>query len=194
MPRNEYEQNEFVMNQNTQKLIKEAQVAFDVLKNIAAQIPMVSNVTQFAESDEDGDFIDEILTLETEDDESDFDAFDDEDDADAVYYGRGMNTDQFGYGRGYKPPYVPYPQSYPCVCRKCDLLKAKAFTNLLLGLNDLKDAFDLLPIVKNKFEEAVDSLQDAQKLFKKARFCSNRFGCRCFCKSRPKRRCKCPRK
>ncbi len=211
MPKNEYEQNEFVMDQNTQKLIEEAQAAFNTLKNIASKLQAVGNVAQFTGNEEDDEYIEDIATLRIEDEDDDaFDAFDDEeDDTDLSYYGRDIDaghfghSEQFGFGGGRgcgcgcgcrcKYKYVPKPQVYPCVCRRCDLLRAKAYTNLVLGLSDLKDAFDLLPIVKGKFEDAVESLRDAKKLFKKARICSIRFGCNFYCRTRGKRRCKFPR-
>lgn len=201
MPKNEYEQTEFVMSNNMEKLITDAKEAFDTLKTILDQIPTITNPSLLTGNLEDDTFVEELAVLE---DMEDLEEDDEEDEVEATYYGRGYPMGNFGHGGNWghhtgccacqcNCGCIPKPQFYPCECRKCDQLKAKAYTNLVLGLNDLKDAFDLLPIVKGKFDDAVDSLRDAKKLFKKARCCSIKFGCECYCKTRTKRRCKCPR-
>ena len=209
MPRKEYEQNELVMDANMQKLIAEAQGAFQILKGIVDQIPTVANPSQFTGDEEDDQFIEEIATLNVD---GEVEAADFEEDEDMVpaYYGRGNDVADFGYDGGWgghgghggcgcgckcqcQCIPKPQPQLYPCVCRKCDLLKAKAYTNLVLGLNGLQNAFDLLPVVEGIFDDAIDSLNTAQRLFKKARICSKKFGCQCYCKTRRKPHCKCYR-
>ncbi len=195
MPRNQSEQAGFVMDLNTQKLIEEAQIAFDKLHKIAGKFQTVANADQFTGNDEDDAFIAEMASFNVLDDLDDVDdvedtAYFDEDD-DFDYYGRGIGAGKGGCGCGCGCKckcQCHKPELYPCKCRICDLLKAKAYTNLVLGINDLKDAFDLLCLAKEKFNEAVDSIQDAQKLFKKARCCAIKYGCHCYCKTRRIRR------
>jgi hypothetical protein len=201
MPRKEYGQNEFVKEKSINKLIRDAKAAFDALQDIAREIERVAKLNQYTGDEEDDQYIEEIATIDSE---ANFDEMDEEepyysrknsryaeefdrmDSKEESYFGRKNGRNECEWRKSYEDEYQKkeQPHYYPCKCKECDKLKSKAYANLVLGLNDLKDTFDILDLAKDKFEEAVDSLKHADKYFEKARCCSIRYGCHYYCKTR----------
>lgn len=160
MPRDQYYQNEIVMDSQLNDLIKDAQDAFNTLKDIANEFERFAKLEPLTDNEQDNQYVE------------DYDPMNEDEEA---YYER--RNDKCGCRE------QSQSQHYPCICRECDKLKAKAQTQLLVGLNDLKSAFEILDLAKEKFEESIEFLQDADKYFDKAIWCLKRNDCKCYCKS-----------
>ncbi|MHC1749346.1 MAG: hypothetical protein AB9856_13830 [Cellulosilyticaceae bacterium] len=88
-------------------------------------------------------------------------------------------TQQEEYRRGYCNC---CQQEYPCVCRKCDRLKAEGYKDLALFWNSVHDLLRILDAAGEEFEDAGGYLLGAIKHFAWAEACSRRNCCECHCR------------
>jgi hypothetical protein len=201
MPNNKYQESEVVTTQGPEKLVQDAMSAFTTLKQFVGEFEHFKQGNAYSQvnENEDDEYEEDDDEMDDEDDEDEYEEDDDEDDEDdedddePSYYGRKKQKSpksncgcggrkrrcKCGCGCGCKKP-RPKPQ-YPCECRECDQLKAKAWCKVELAIYALKDA---LEAAEPKLLDAGEFLEDATKYFVWAKRCAIKHNCKCYCKSR----------